>query len=243
MNHHRLLVIPAVAALALALTACVGLPFPVPGGGTPSPTASAVDPQTVDVRAAEDLMREALPVAPADFDVSNDEGLTDETFASDWSVVDHDARRVARVLRESETPGWADFSRGAGYIFDVEIVLMESADAAGVAYNEIASAVSEPYEYTSDDGSLRREYSPVPEPSGRWPFGTVEQTLEQTWSSGERASGWIVYYLAGPFIAIVRTSAVPGNDSATALSAYSDSVVPTFIEAVDALPAKLAALG
>jgi hypothetical protein len=239
MNHHRLLAIPAVAALALALTACVGLPFPVPGGGTPSPTTSAVDPQTVDVRAAEDLMREALPVAPDEYEIHDDDGLDVATFSSDWSVVDHDARRVARVLRESETPGWADFSRGAGYIFDVEIVLMESEDAAGAAFNEIASAIKEPYEYTSDDGQLKTEYAPM-EPSGRWPFGTVEQTRTQTWSSGERASGWIVYYLAGPFILTVGTSAVPWNDSAAALAAYADSVVPGLVKAVDALPAKLA---
>jgi hypothetical protein len=240
MNHHRLLVLPAVAALAFALTACVGLPFPLPGGATPSPVVPAVDPQTVDVRAAEDLMREALPVAPADFDVENSGGLGEQTFASDWSVVDHDARRVARVLRTSESPGWADYSRGPGYVFDVEIVLMESTDAAGAAYNEIASAVAQPYEYTSDDETLRTEYAPLPEPSGRWPFGTVEQATEQTWSTGERASGWIVYYLAGPFILTVRASAIPGNDSEGALAAYADSVVPGLAAAVDALPAKLA---
>jgi hypothetical protein len=239
MNHHRLLVLPAVAALAFALTACVGLPFPLPGGATPSPAVPAVDPQTVDVQAAEDLMREALPVAPADFDVENSEGLGEQTFASDWSVVDHDARRVARVLRTSESPGWADYSRGPGFVFDVEIVLMESTDAAGAAYNEVASAVKEPYEYTSDDGQVKSEYAPM-EPSGRWPFGTVEQARTQTWSSGERASGWVVYYLAGPFILTVSTSAVPGNDSVAALAAYADSVVPSLVAAVDALPAKLA---
>jgi hypothetical protein len=240
MNHHRLLVIPVVAALALALTACVGLPFPVPGaGGTPSPTAPAVDPQAIDLQVAEDLMREALPVAADGYESYDDDGLDVPTFSSDWSVVDHDARRVARVLRESETPGWADFSRGPGYIFDVEIVLMESADAAGAAYNEVASAVKEPYEYTSDDGQVKSEYAPM-EPSGRWPFGTVEQARTQTWSSGERASGWVVYYLAGPFILTVSTSAVPGNDSVAALAAYADSVVPSLVAAVDALPAKLA---
>jgi hypothetical protein len=68
----------------------------------------------------------------------------------------------------------------------------------------------------------------------------VEQATEQTWSTGERASGWIVYYLAGPFILTVRASAIPGNDSEAALAAYADSVVPGLAAAVDALPAKLA---
>lgn len=240
MNHHRLLVVPAVAVVALALTACVGLPFPTPGAdGTPTPATQVADPQSIDARVAEELMREALPTPPADRDVYNDAGLGTITFDSDWSVVDHDARRVARVLRETETPGWDDFSRGPGYIFDVEIVLMESEDAAGTAYNEIASAVRSPYEYTSDDDAVRTEFAPA-EPSGRWPFGTAEQSQELTWSSGERASGWIVYYLAGPVILIVRTAAVPGNDSGAALAAYADEVVPPLVEAVDALPAKLA---
>jgi hypothetical protein len=240
MNHHRPLTVPAAALLVLALTGCVGLPLPVPGGRTPSPTVEVVDPQTIDQPAAEHLMREALPVAPADFDVENSEGLGEQTFASDWSVVDHDARRVARVVRTSESPGWADYSRGPGFVFDVEIVLMESTDAAGAAYNEIASAVAQPYEYTSDDGSLRTEYAPLAEPSGRWPFGTVEQTTQQTWSTGERASGWIVYYLAGPFILTVSGSAIPGNDSEGALAAHADSVVPGLVAAVDALPSQLA---
>jgi hypothetical protein len=52
----------------------------------------------------------------------------------------------------------------------------------------------------------------------------------------------VVYYLAGPFIAVVVASAVPGNDSAAALAAYADSVVPPLVEAVDALPAQLATI-
>lgn len=244
MNRHRLLVVPLVAVVALALSACVGLPFPIPAsGGSPTPTTEVVDPPSVDQGVAEDLMRTALPVAAAGYEVYDGAGLDEETFASDWSVVDHDARRVARVLRELETPGWADFSRGPGYVFDVEIVLMESVDAAGAAYNEVASAVTQPYQYTSDDGSLLTEYAPVPEPSGRWPFGTVEQTRQQTWSTGERASGWIVYYLAGPFILTVRTAAVPGNDSEAALNAYADTAVPGLIGAVDGLPQRLADAG
>src|SRR5690606_39700225 len=114
------LAIPAAAVLALALTACVGLPLPVPGGGSPSPDVEFVDPQTIDPRAAEDLMREALPVAPADFDVYDGDGLGEETFASDWSVVNHDARRVARILRAIESPGWARLGCVPGYLFDVE---------------------------------------------------------------------------------------------------------------------------
>jgi hypothetical protein len=243
MNRHRLLVVPVVVALALGLTACIPLPLPLPGPDpTPSPTVDVVDPGRVDEHAAEQLMREALPVVPAGYDVYDEAGLDGETLGGDWTDIDHDAQRVARVVRGAESPGWDDFSLGPGFYLDVEIVLMSSADAAGLAYNDVASAASQPYSYDSDDGSLRTDYAPLAEPSGRWPFGTVEQSREQTWSSGERASGWVVYYLAGPFIAVVVASAVPGNDSAAALAAYADSVVPPLVEAVDALPAQLATI-
>jgi hypothetical protein len=179
---------------------------------------------------------------PVGYDVYDEAGLDGETLGGDWTDIDHDAQRVARVVRGAESPGWDDFSLGPGFYLDVEIVLMSSADAAGLAYNDVASAASQPYSYDSDDGSLRTDYAPLAEPSGRWPFGTVEQSREQTWSSGERASGWVVYYLAGPFIAVVVASAVPGNDSAAALAAYADSVVPPLVEAVDALPAQLATI-
>jgi hypothetical protein len=243
MNRHRLLVVPVVVALALGLTACIPLPLPLPGPDpTPSPTVDVVDPGRVDEHAAEQLMREALPVVPAGYDVYDEAGLDGETLGGDWTDIDHDAQRVARVVRGAESPGWDDFSLGPGFYLDVEIVLMSSADAAGLAYNDVASAASQPYSYDSDDGSLRTDYAPLAEPSGRWPFGTVEQSREQIWSSGERASGWVVYYLAGPFIAVVVASAVPGNDSAAALAAYADSVVPPLVEAVDALPAQLATI-
>jgi hypothetical protein len=243
MNRHRLLVVPVVVALALGLTACIPLPLPLPGPDpTPSPTVDVVDPGRVDEHAAEQLMREALPVVPVGYDVYDEAGLDGETLGGDWTDIDHDAQRVARVVRGAESPGWDDFSLGPGFYLDVEIVLMSSADAAGLAYNDVASAASQPYSYDSDDGSLRTDYAPLAEPSGRWPFGTVEQSREQTWSSGERASGWVVYYLAGPFIAVVVASAVPGNDSAAALAAYADSVVPPLVEAVDALPAQLATI-
>lgn len=237
MNRLRL---PAVVAvLALGLSGCALAP---PGSalGTASPSASAdirVEPEL-----AEELMRDALPSAADAVEVYETAGLDGPSFASDWSVVDHDARRVTRVLRDWQTPGWADPSLGAGYLFGVEIVLMESADAAGAAYNEIAAAIAHPYSYESDDGTVRSDYAPLETPSGRWPFGTVEQRRDQTWASGERASGWIVYYLSGPFILVVDTSAVPGNDSAAALDAYADQVVPALIESLDALPTRLAAL-
>ena len=244
MNHHRLLVVPAVVAVALCLTACIRLPLPLPGPN-PHPSSSTstdVDPSAVDPAAAEDLMRSAIPAPPADFEVYEVSGLDDESFGSDWSVVDHDAKRVARVLLQTESPGWADYSRGPGFYFDVEIVLMESEGAAAAAYNEIAGAATRPYSYTSDDGELRTDYSPRTEPSGRWPFGTVEQYVDQTWSSGSRSSGWMTVYLAGAFIVEVSASAVPGDDSAAGLEAYADRIVPLIIGAADALPAQLAAL-
>lgn len=237
MNRLRL---PAlVVVLAFSLSGCA---FAPPGSGplTPSPTANAG--AQVDPERAEELMRAALPAAADGDEVYETAGLDGPSFESDWSVVDHDARRITRVLRDGQTPGWADPSLGPGYLFGVEIVLMESEDAAGAAYNEIASATAHPYSYESDDGTVRSDYAPLESPSGRWPFGTVEQRRDQTWVSGERASGWIVYYLSGPFILVVDTSAVPGNDSAAALGAYADQVVPSLIEAVDALPARLAAL-
>jgi hypothetical protein len=184
MNRHRLLVVPVVVALALGLTACIPLPLPLPGPDpTPSPTVDVVDPGRVDEHAAEQLMREALPVVPAGYDVYDEAGLDGETLGGDWTDIDHDAQRVARVVRGAESPGWDDFSLGPGFYLDVEIVLMSSADAAGLAYNDVASAASQPYSYDSDDGSLRTDYAPLAEPSGRWPFGTVEQSREQIWSS------------------------------------------------------------
>lgn len=179
MNRLRL---PAVVAvLALGLSGCALAP---PGSalGTASPSASAdirVEPEL-----AEELMRDALPSAADAVEVYETAGLDGPSFASDWSVVDHDARRVTRVLRDWQTPGWADPSLGAGYLFGVEIVLMESADAAGAAYNEIAAATRHPYSHESEDGAARSDYRPLETPSGRWPFGTVEQWREQTWAGG-----------------------------------------------------------
>jgi hypothetical protein len=241
MNRHRLLVVPIVIAVTLCLTACIRLPLPGPGAGpTPKPTSTSADPASVDVAVAEQLMREALPVAPEDFDVDDGEGLDEPSFGGDWTDIDHDAQRVARVWLDSETPGWSDFSQGPGFYFDVEIVLMTSEDSAGLAFNDLAGGAANAYSYDSDDGTRRTDYAPM-DPSGRWPFGTIEQTRDQTWSSGERASGWIAYYLAGPFIVTVITAAVPGNDSRAALEAYANSVVPGLVDAVDALPAALAA--
>src|SRR5690606_6485712 len=103
MTRPRL---PAVGAvLALGLSGCALAP---PGSalGTASPSASAAI--RVEPELAEELMREALPSAADAVEVYETAGLDGPSFASDWSVVDHDARRVTRVLRDWQTPGWAD---------------------------------------------------------------------------------------------------------------------------------------
>lgn len=236
MNRHRLLAIPVVA-LALSLTGCFALPFST--GGPDATTSPSVTP--IDPAAAEEAMARALPTLPDDFVVVDQAGLDAPTFDSDWSYVDHDARRSARVLRAAESPGWADYDRGPGYWIDVEIVLMESEEAASAAHAELADAVSRPYTLESDDGSQVSDYEPLAEPSGRWPVGTPEQTIAHTWSDGSRAIGSTAYYLAGSFILVVATAVLPGNDGATALHAQLDSIVPGLLEAVDRLPAEVAA--
>lgn len=240
MSRLRLSVVVVATATLLSLTACIGAPSE---SASPTPTPTPDDWTTVDVAAVEELMRAALPTAPDDHDVVNETGLDEPTFGADWSVVDHDAQRVARVLRGAVSPGWADSRNGPGYSVVWEIVLMESDDAAGTAFNALAAAVAEPYTVDSDDGTVKDELAPVAEPSGRWPFGTVEQTADRTWSSGERASGWIVSYLSGPFIMRSSALAVPGNDSAAALASFADATAPEFTTAIDALLPGLTALG
>lgn len=236
MKPSRLLVVPVVV-IALSLTGCIRLPLPTPGAdGTPSPSVSAIDPVV-----AEEAMAAALPTLPEDFTVVDQTGLDQPTFTSDWSYVDHDARRSARVLRAAESPGWADYARGPGYWIDVEIVLMESEDAAAAAYDEVADAVSRPYTLESDDGARASDYEPLAEPSGRWPAGTLEQSVAYSWSDGSRATGWIAYYAVGPFILVVSSAVLPGNDGATALQAQLDAIAPDLVEAVDGLPAQVRA--
>lgn len=240
MSRLRPLVAVVALSTALGLTACIGAPSDTP---TPSPTATATDYRSVDAAAAEELMRSALPVGPDDHDVYNESGLDTTTFGSDWTDVDLDAQRVARVWRGLVSPGWSDPSFGPGYEWMAEIVLMESEDAAGVAFNAIAGATAEPYTNDSDDGTVQDSFEPLPEPSGRWPFGTVEQKVTTVWSTGQRASGWVISYLSGPFIMRASGLAVPGGDSEAALSAFTDTAGPELITAVDGLPAGLIALG
>jgi hypothetical protein len=240
MDCRRLLAVPAVVAVLLGLAACT----PQPGDPDATPTASATqDLRLIDAAEAEELMRTALPVAPSDFDVYNLAGLGEETFGTGWSETDHDALRVARVLRGAESPGWADFSRGPGYLTVTELLLMESDDAAGLTFNALASALADAYTIEADDGSMKDDFAPFAEPSGRWPFGTLEQKIDRTWATGERASGWIIYHLAGPLILKTSGLAVPGNDSAAALASYADTTAPELTAAMDALIGRIAALG
>lgn len=218
----------AVAAVAM-LTGCLPLPFTPP---RPSPT----EDRRVQVEAAEELMMETMPFDAGGFEVHEQTGLAEATFGSDWSEVDHDATRYARSFRSFESVGWADSSRGPAFWIDFEVVLMESGAAAETAVHEVALAAEKPYTIASEDGTAETTYAPMDPVSGRWPFGTVEQTRSVLWSSGARASGWATYYQVGPFVAVVYSAATPDAASQDAMNAFADEHFPAFIEAVQELP-------
>src|SRR5690606_6182395 len=122
---------------------------------------------------------------------------------------------------------------------DVEIVLMDSVGAADAAMFELAAAISEPYTLEVQDGTSEAEFSPLAAPSGRFPFGALEQARRQVWSTGERAAGWATYYASGPFILIVFTAAVPFGGSPAALDAFTEQHLPPLLAEFEELTERL----
>ena len=141
-----------------------------------------------------------------------------------------------RALRTTESPGWDDLSLGPAFWVDFEVVRMESTTVADATMNDLASAIDEPYTNDSDDGESQIEYSPLATPSGRWPFGALEQERRQTWSNGTRATGWTVYYGSGPYIAVVTSAANPDDGSLAALESFADERIPAFVQGIQSLP-------
>lgn len=223
-----------LVVLALVLSGCFA---PAQPQSTPTPTT--IDVEELDIAAIEAELLAILPAVADGFLVDESTGVDEgETFGNDWSVQDHEAARVARAVRSFESVGWADRSLGAGFWFDIQVVLMESLAAADAAMYEIAGAVREPYTLDAPDGSVL-EFAPLGEPSGRFPFGALEQERRQIWPTGERASGWATFFSAGPFIVTVYTAAVPDAESPAALEAFAAEHLPPFLEEFDQLPTRL----
>lgn len=239
---HRLLVLPTLAASAALLTGCLPFAPPTPHSSQGDP-APSVDLSQIDPVAAERMMLDALPTFSEEYATVDSTGLDEVSFGSDWTAVDYDAMRVARVRRSTETPGWGDYSKGDSFWIDVEYVLMKDEISAAAIYNELAGPTSEPYSFDDEtpEGTVRSDYTPMTPPSGRWPFGTAEQNRTRTWSNGVRVSGWVAYYLSGPIVVLIFAEAAPNNDSLAVLDAYSDEFVPELVAAVDALPEAFAA--
>lgn len=237
--HKRLLAVPLLAATAAVLLAgCISLPVPQ---STTSPDPSPTESTPLDVAAVEEALFEIMPVLGAereDFVVLDLRGLADPTFGADWSLVDHDALRVARAVRSFESPGWADGNRGPGFWLDFEVVRMPSAAAADATMTDIASAARDPYTIPADDGSSETEFE-ARDASGYFPFGTVEQTRRQVWNTGERAVGWVAYFASGPYLAVVVSAAVPHDSDTQGLEDFAAELTPDFVERFQALPADL----
>ena len=227
-------ILPAMSLpllLALSLGGCSLLP------GAPAPTPEPSATLEVDLSAMERRMAQVLPQASGDFETYRTTGLDEITFGTGWDV--HDDVRLARVLNEFESAGWADSSLGPGFTVLFELVLMESTLAADAVMNDLAASTREPYTIESTGPDVAEyQYSPA-QPSGRWPIGTVEQERRMTWPTGERASGWIVWGASGPFVFVVSAAAVPEEASIAAMDAFADEHAAGFLERIEQLRAEL----
>lgn len=233
-------ILPALVGVALLATLTGCLPFPLPQRPAPSPSVETIEPDVpVDPAVVEDLMMGAMPVVGSDYDIEEQRGLGELTFGSDWSEIDHNAVREARAVRIITSPGWVGTTSGPAYRLLFEVIYMGSDQAAETAINDFALSVQTPSTSTADDGSSTATYEPVTTPTGRWPFGAVEQTREISWTTGESAVGWSAHFAVGPFIALVYTSATPDDASVAALNAFADEYAPGYVAAVEALPGQL----
>lgn len=181
------------------------------------------------------MLVELLPPAPDGFEVVDTLGLDTPTVGADWTDEDYDASRIARAARSYDSPGWSGTAQGPGFVYDVEIMVLSSADRAALLMTELDSSARMPFEETED--GVRVAYSPIAVPSGLWPFGTVEYMRDVTWQAGEQASGPTAFSAAGPVVLIVSWLATPESEDAAA--AHVAAFSPELIEAVAALPDRL----
>jgi len=224
MTRRPLALLIPVLAVSVLLSGC-GAP-----GAAPQPTVEQTIPEEVDVAAVEQAMLAILPGDGTGLEVSDETGLDNSSFGSDWSDVDHDAKRVARASRGLTSPGWADAS-GPGFYAVFEVVLMESVRHADSALHDISTIAREPYSLPAEDDFPVTEYEAVRAPSrADWPTGTIERDVRLVWDDGSRASGWVAYSASGPYAALVWGSAVPDDASHAAMAAFFDEHLPAFIE-------------
>ena len=208
----------------------------------PAPTETV----SIDAADAEALLLGILaPAPPAGVTESRSTGLDEETFGDgygDWNGVEHDALRIARAQGFYESVGWKDPTLGPGFWFVAEMALMESAQAADAAMQDIASAAKENWTVEATDATPMVEYVvPAAPPRADLPFGTVQMELRTTWSTGERANGWIAYLSDGPFVMIVWGVTVPYEGSPEGFNAFADAELPGLVERFGELPEQLAA--
>ena len=241
--HRRRLAVAGVLALGVTLTLSGCIPaLPFVGSDTPAqPTSAPGEPDgnetsdPIDADTANDIMWEAMPAVPEGFESWDDDGLPWDTFGSGWASVDYDDARLALVSRGIESPGWDDFSEGPAFRILVDIVLMDSADIAEQAMEELADAAAKPYELS--DGDARYEYSPVAAPSGVWAPGTVEQNRSVVWTVANTTYGWTVYSRYDNIIVTAAGDAYPGG--VDALADRTATFVSELREKLEKLPAQL----
>jgi hypothetical protein len=230
-------------ALAVAILSAVVLAGCVPATDpAPAPTETV----SIDPVVAEELMLGILPpVPPGGVTESRSTGLDKDTFGAgygDWNGAEHDALRIARSQGFYESTGWVDPTLGPGFWFVAEVALMESDQAADAALQDIASAAKEGSTVEATAETPMIEYVvPTAPPRADFPFGTVQLELRMTWSTGERANGWIAYLSEGPFVMIAWGVAVPYEGSPEGFSAFADAELPGMLERFGELPEQLAA--
>ncbi len=195
----------------------------------PAPAAEQPADPAVDVPAVEDVILAILPGEGSGLEISDETGTENQSFGSDWSEVDHDSNRVARVSRALTSPGWNDASGPAFYAV-FEVVLMESARHADGALHDISTIARDPYSLPAEDGLPVTEYEAVRAPiRSDWPTGSIERDVRLVWDDGSRATGWIVYSSSGPYVALVWGGAVPDDASHAAMATFFDEHLPEFI--------------
>src|SRR5690554_2487926 len=212
MTRRPLVLLVPTLAISMLLSGCWAPDVP------PKPVVEQTVPQELDLEAVEEAMLAILPTVESGFEISDDTGTTGQSFGSDWSDVDHDANRLARVSRGLTSAGWADAS-GPGFYAVFEVVRMKSELAADGVLHDISTISRDAYTLEAEDGLPLTEYDVVRQPSrSDWPSGSIERDVWLVWDDGSRASGWIVYSSSGPYAALVWGSAIPEDESHAAMA-------------------------
>src|SRR5690606_9156515 len=155
---RRLALLVPMLAVSVLLSGCWA------PGTSPGPLIEQTIPQEVDVAAVEETMLAILPGVDAGLEISDETGIGNPSFGSDWSEVDHDATRGAAVSRGLTAAGWADAS-GPGFYAVFEVVGRESVVDADGAAHEISTVAREPYALPAEAGCPTPEYEVVRAPN------------------------------------------------------------------------------